>query len=106
MNLVAKEGVICSKEDAVLVLSENAGAYEELHEGAVGVDPFDVDGQADALYRAMTMPLEERKARNALLKDIVRRSPIEKWVASQLHDLARVARQRRTEGVTSPDSIQ
>jgi len=52
MNLVAKEGPILNRHDGVLVLSEYAGAYEELGAFALGVNPFDIEGQAEALHRA------------------------------------------------------
>ena len=55
LNLVAKEGPLVNERDGVLVLSENAGAYEELAEWAVGVNPFDVWGQAEALHEALAM---------------------------------------------------
>ena len=56
MNLVAKEGPVVNSRDGVLVLSETAGAYEQLRSGAVPVVPGDVEGTADALYRALTAP--------------------------------------------------
>ena len=49
LNLVAKEAPLVNTRDGVLVLSENAGAHEELGDWAVSVNPFDVAGQADAL---------------------------------------------------------
>ncbi|HZC31186.1 MAG TPA: trehalose-6-phosphate synthase, partial [Gaiellaceae bacterium] len=60
LNLVAKEASLVNTRDGVLVLSENAGAHEELGEHALTVNPFDVDEQAEALYEALTMPDEER----------------------------------------------
>ena len=63
LNLVAKEAPLVNERDGVLVLSENAGSHEELGAWALSVNPFDVEGQADAIYAALTMPLEERRAR-------------------------------------------
>ena len=63
MNLVAKESAVINEKSGVLVLSENAGAHEELGEHALTVNPYDVDGQADALYAALTMPQEESERR-------------------------------------------
>ena len=60
MNLVAKEAAVVNGKDGVLVLSEYAGAHEELGEHALTVNPFDVDEQADALHEALTMPEDER----------------------------------------------
>ena len=55
MNLVAKEAPLVNARDGVLVLSENAGAHEELGEWALTVNPFDVAGQAEALHEALSM---------------------------------------------------
>src|SRR4029077_12846998 len=62
MNLVAKEFVAAQAEDdpGVLILSQFAGAAQELSEARV-VNPFDPDGIADAMNLALTMPPEERK---------------------------------------------
>ena len=46
----------------MLVLSENAGAHEELGEWALTVNPFDLSGQADALYEALVMPAGRARA--------------------------------------------
>jgi trehalose 6-phosphate synthase/phosphatase len=63
MNLVAKEFVASRvDEGGVLVLSELTGAATELAE-AIHVNPYDVEGSADAFYRALTMPESERRVR-------------------------------------------
>ena len=61
MNLVAKEGPLVNERDGVSILSENTGAHEELGEFALSVNPFDVQEQADAIHRALTMAPEERR---------------------------------------------
>ena len=53
MNLVAKEAPLVNERDGVVVLSENAGAHAELGEWALTVNPFDVEGQAEAIGRAL-----------------------------------------------------
>lgn len=63
LNLVAKEGALVNERDGVLVLSRNAGAWDELGAHAVGVNPFDVTGTADALAAAFDMDGAERAAR-------------------------------------------
>ncbi len=88
MNLVAKEAAIANERDGVLVLSENAGAYEELGEHALTVNPFDLDEQADTLYRALTMPEDERRRRASALSEAVRSNTIEHWVEAQMKDIA------------------
>jgi len=87
LNLVAKEGPIVNRRNGVLVLSENAGAYEELGEWAVGVNPFDVLGQAEALHAALSMDDAERARRAAALAAYVREHDIGHWIDGQLADL-------------------
>jgi trehalose 6-phosphate synthase/phosphatase len=80
MNLVAKEFVAAQVDDpGVLVLSELAGAADELQE-ALLVNPFDIDAVADALNRALTMPEDERLARMSALRDRVRKGSVHNWV--------------------------
>jgi trehalose 6-phosphate synthase len=87
MNLVAKEAPLVNARDGVLVLSENAGAHDELGEWAITVNPFDVSGQAKALHQALTMPAEERRARLSAIRSHVRANDISAWIDAQLRDL-------------------
>ena len=64
MNLVAKEVPVVSDEGCALVLSREAGAYEELGEDAIVVNPYDVAATAAALHEALTMPADERAERS------------------------------------------
>ncbi len=84
LNLVAKEAILVS-DDAVLVLSTEAGAYEELGgAGAIGINPFDVGATADALHEALTMDDTERKRRHAQLRAVaISRTPRD-WFREQL----------------------
>ncbi|HEY1445160.1 MAG TPA: trehalose-6-phosphate synthase [Acidimicrobiales bacterium] len=87
MNLVAKEGPLVNKSDGVLVLSREAGAWEELElggDGALGVNPFDVAGTADALHAALTMSLDARAARAGALRAAVQERTSADWWADQL----------------------
>jgi trehalose 6-phosphate synthase len=87
MNLVAKEGPLVNERDGVSLLSENTGAHEELGEFALSVNPFDVQEQADAMYRALTMSAEERRWRaEGLMKLVTARDPGH-WVDDQLRDI-------------------
>jgi len=87
LNLVAKEAFLVNEQDGVLVLSENAGAYEELGEWALAVNPIDVSGQADALYAALTLDPGERRRRADAIREHVRAHDIHEWVDAQLADL-------------------
>ncbi len=91
MNLVAKEAAVVSERDAVLVLSETAGAFDQMADGALPVAPADVAGTADALATALAMPVEERRRRLALLRRGVEREDITWWLRRQLEDLAELA---------------
>ena len=88
MNLIAKEAVIANEKNGVLILSEGAGAYEELGEHSITVNPFDLDEQADAIYQALTMPDDERTRRAEALERTIRSNTIEEWVEAQLEDIA------------------
>ncbi|NIV53196.1 MAG: alpha,alpha-trehalose-phosphate synthase, partial [Gammaproteobacteria bacterium] len=54
----------------VLVLSELAGAAQELHDALI-INPYDVEGFADALEHAVDMPLDERRHRMRSLRRVV-----------------------------------
>ena len=95
MNLIAKEAVIANEKNGVLLLSENAGAHEELGEHALTVNPFDIDEQADALYEALTMPEDERARRAEELEQTIRSYTIEEWVEAQLRDIAAYQKRQR-----------
>jgi trehalose 6-phosphate synthase len=88
MNLIAKEAVVANEKSGVLILSENAGAHEELGEYAITVNPFDVDEQADALHEALTMSDDERARRAEALEQTIRSNTIEDWAEAQLKDVA------------------
>src|SRR4051794_25577214 len=72
MNLVAKEAPLVNQRDGVVVLSENAGAHEELEPWVLTVNPFDVHGQADALHEALTMDAGARTERSRAICEHVR----------------------------------
>ena len=91
MNLVSKEAPLLNERDGVLVLSENAGSYEELGGWAVDVNPFDVAGQAEALHHALSMPAADRRARLEAIRAHVREHDVAAWVEGQLADLDRCA---------------
>jgi trehalose 6-phosphate synthase len=90
LNLVAKEAPLVNERDGVLILSENAGSHEELGAWALSVNPFDVEGQAEAIYSALTMPLDERRARLEAIGTHVRAHDAAEWLGWQLDDLDRL----------------
>jgi trehalose 6-phosphate synthase len=81
MNLVAKEFCASSLEDkGVLILSEYAGATAQLQKDALLVNPYDVEGVADAIHRAFTMPRDEVRRRMRSLRETIRRTDLDWWV--------------------------
>jgi trehalose 6-phosphate synthase len=84
MNLVAKEGPLVNRAHGVLVLSREAGAWEELHPAAVGVNPFDVSQTAAALDAALSMDATERAARAGTLRKLVLGQTAADWLDQQL----------------------
>ena len=91
LNLVSKEAPLVNTRNGVLVLSENAGAHEELGEWALTVNPVDVYGQAQAINDALTMAPEERGRRIERIRSHVREHDLAAWIRAQLADLDRVA---------------
>ncbi|GAA2293009.1 trehalose-6-phosphate synthase [Streptomyces kunmingensis] len=84
MNLVAKEVPVVSDEGCVLVLSREAGAFEELGEDALVVNPYDVSGTAVALGAALDMAVEERAERTKRLAAAGTALPPGQWFLDQL----------------------
>jgi trehalose 6-phosphate synthase len=95
MNLVAKEAAVVSERDAVIVLSETAGAYDQMADGVLPVAPADLLGTAEAIWSGLTMPVAERRARLVRLRAGVEREDISWWLRRQLEDLADVAEFRQ-----------
>ncbi|MFF9605021.1 trehalose-6-phosphate synthase [Streptomyces sp. NPDC014684] len=87
MNLVAKEVPVVSDEGCALVLSREAGAYEELGEDAIVVNPYDVVGTAEALHAALGMSPGERAERSKRLAAAATALPPERWFLDQLDAL-------------------
>ena len=85
MNLVAKEFCACSvDEDSVLILSEFAGAAAQLQNWALLVNPYDIEGMADAIHHAFIMSDEERSWRMRRMRRSIRNFDIFRWVDSYL----------------------
>jgi trehalose 6-phosphate synthase len=91
MNLIAQEASLVNDRDGAVVLSENTGAHEQIGRFALTVNPFDVSGQAQAIYEALELPVEERRARLEGIRSHVRRHDLAAWIDAQLEDLDRWA---------------
>jgi trehalose 6-phosphate synthase len=92
MNLVAKEYVASQDPEnpGVLVLSSFAGAAGELRD-ALLVNPYDVDGMAEAMQEALIMPPDERRERWQAMMSILRRNDITAWRENFVRTLAETA---------------
>jgi trehalose 6-phosphate synthase/phosphatase len=87
MNLVAKEFAASRiDEDGVLILSEFAGAADELTDALI-VNPYDIDGTAEAIHTALTMDPADRRRRMRALRDQVAANDVHRWVATFLETL-------------------
>jgi len=90
MNLVAKEFVATRLDgDGVLVLSEFAGAADELTD-AVLVNPHDPEAMREAIMTAVEMHRHERRDRMSKLRDTIRRFDVAGWAERFLNQLASV----------------
>jgi trehalose 6-phosphate synthase len=95
MNLVAKEYVATRlADDGILILSEFAGAAEDMPE-AVRVNPYNIDDVAEQLHRAITMSPADTRARMAKLRERVREHDVRWWLRGFLGEF-------RIGGRTSP----
>jgi trehalose-6-phosphate synthase len=88
MNLIAKEYVASQVDKkGVLILSEFAGAAEELKD-ALLVNPYDIETVSDAIYRAIRMPLKEKRARMERMQDLVKERNIYYWVRNFFEEVS------------------
>ncbi|MFI1924543.1 MULTISPECIES: trehalose-6-phosphate synthase [unclassified Streptomyces] len=90
MNLVAKEVPVVSDEGCALVLSREAGAYWELRDDAITVNPYDVLETARALHEGLTMKPEERAERTKRLSAAATALPPAQWFLDQLNALREI----------------
>jgi trehalose 6-phosphate synthase len=94
MNLVAKEAPLVNLRDGVVVLSREAGAFDELGDWVVPVDPLDVEQQSQALERALELPADERRDWSRSIRARVRAHDLDAWAEGQLRVLDRASTMR------------
>ncbi|MCE5214996.1 MAG: trehalose-6-phosphate synthase, partial [Methanobacterium sp.] len=90
MNIVAKEGSAINENNGVLVLSTGAGCYEELKNGAICINPYDLRQTAESMDMALLM---DEKSKSALIKNarsVILKNDLNKWTSSQLKDIEEV----------------
>ncbi len=91
MNLVAKEAPLVNERVGAVVLSENTGAHEELADWTITVNPYDVEGQAEAIHQALELDEGERRRRLEAIRAHVHTNDINVWIQLQLAALDNVA---------------
>jgi len=87
LNLVVKEGALVNRSEGVIVLSENAGAHEELQPHVLSINPFDIEATGQALYEGLVMGAAERRRRHEAARDVVRTNDIARWITRQVQDI-------------------
>ena len=89
MNLVAKEFVSAREdEDGVLILSRFTGASHEFTSSLL-INPYDIEGTAEAIHQALTMLPEEKKERMRKMRQIVREYNIYRWAADMITEIVK-----------------
>ena len=99
MNLISKEGPVVNQRDGVLVLSTAAGSYDALRDAALAVLPDDIEGTADALAQALSLPPAERRHRARQLRQAVFGHQLGDWLRLLLQDLADIEASQAREPV-------
>jgi trehalose 6-phosphate synthase len=98
MNLVAKEFIAARDDErGVLLLSRFAGASRELAE-AIIVNPYDVEGVADALEAALAMPEAEQRERIRAMRLQIAEHNVYRWAGRMLLGATRLRRRERLQG--------
>lgn len=90
MNLVAKEGPVVNQKNGVLILSDQAGARQQLESGAIVISPCDVYATAEAMHQALTMPKDQRLSYAGRLQWLIENEDINTWLRSQFDALAKL----------------
>ena len=92
MNLVAEEYVASrSRDDGCLILSEFAGAAGILKDALI-VNPYDIEGVAHAIHRALSMPEEEKRQCMQRLRQALREKDVYWWCERFLSGLTGIAK--------------
>jgi trehalose 6-phosphate synthase len=110
MNLVAKEYCAsCVEDKGVLILSEFAGAAEEMGVGAILVNPYNVEEVADAIFTAHYMEIEEQQYRLQRMRSVISKYHIFKWVDQFVnsfnYNLSSTEKGHRKKAESSPAKI-
>lgn len=90
MNLVAKEFVASrNHNDGTLILSRFAGAAREL-QGALIINPYDIEESADAIKSALEMTIEEQYQRMGQMRQEIVKHNIYLWAADLVRTMSAI----------------
>ncbi len=84
LNLVAKEGPLLNQRDGVVLLSPEAGAYDELADAVLAIHPYDIEQGAQALHTALSMPDTERSSRSQRVCELAAVHTPQTWLRELL----------------------
>ncbi len=90
MNIVAKEGSVVNENNGVLILSSGAGCYEELKDGSICINPFDLRQTAESIDMALLMDETTKSQMIARTRTAIQINDLNKWVSDQLRDIEAV----------------
>lgn len=85
MNLIAKEGPIVNQRDGVLILSDRAGARQQLETGSTIIPPCDIHATSEAIHQGLIMDRETRRKRAARLRWLIENNDINAWIENQFN---------------------
>jgi trehalose 6-phosphate synthase len=94
MNLVSKEGAVLNRRNGVIILSVNAGAYQEMRGTVIPVNPLDIAETAETIKAALQTSERRRKAMARAAREVVQANTSFKWFLQQMRALRRVEKQR------------
>lgn len=103
MNIVAKEGSVINENNGVLILSTGAGCYEELKDGAVCINPYDLRQTAESIDIALLMDASSKAELLHEARDAIERNDLNKWVSDQLNDIEAVIYERQEIKLKNPE---
>jgi len=94
MNIVAKEGSAVNENNGALILSNGAGCYEELKNGATCINPYDIRQTAESINIALLMNETTKAQMIAKARAAIQINDLNKWVSDQLKDIEAVMYER------------
>lgn len=95
MNIVAKEGSVLNENNGALVLSTGAGCWEELKDGAICINPYDIRQTAESLNTALLMDDDSKTQLLHEARTAIEKNDLNKWVSHQLMDVEAVVTERQ-----------